>query len=108
MKSTIDFPKARELFFAGDSFSLTGKGAFTGTFHLFKEPMPNGQQRTGRELKGQFHTDVLGVNKYRFNDVRGDVRWTPEALAVTDASAQHVRWRGAIQLSHGAAQHQRA
>jgi hypothetical protein len=24
-------------------FSLTGKGAFTGTFHLFKEIMPNGQ-----------------------------------------------------------------
>ena len=62
MKSTIDFPRQRELFFAGDTFSLTGKGDFTGTFHLFKELMPNGQQRTGRELKGQFHTDVLGVN----------------------------------------------
>lgn len=86
MKSTIDFVKARELFFAGDSFSLTGTAAFTGTFHLFKELMPNGQSRTGRELKGQFRTDVLGVNQYRFNDVRGDVRWTPEALAVTDAS----------------------
>ena len=85
MKSTIDFPKARELFFAGDTFALTGKGAFTGTFHLFKEPMPNGPPRTGRELKGQFRTDVLGVNQYRFNDLRGDVRWTPEALAVTDA-----------------------
>jgi len=87
MKSSIDFPKARELFFAGDTFSLTGTGAFTGTFHLFKELMPNGQQRTGRELKGQFQTDVLGVNSYRFTDMRGDVRWTPEALTVTNANA---------------------
>jgi translocation and assembly module TamB len=87
MKSSIDFPRQRELFFAGDTFSLTGKGQFTGTFHLFKENMPDGRQRTGRELKGQFSTDVLGVNRYRFNDVRGDLRWTPEALAVTDGSS---------------------
>jgi hypothetical protein len=87
MKSTIDFPKARELFFAGETFSLTGKSAFTGTFHLFKELMPNGQQRTGRELKGQFHSEVLGINQYRFENMRGDVRWTPEELKVADASA---------------------
>jgi translocation and assembly module TamB len=87
MKSTIDFPKARELFFAGETFSLTGTGAFTGTFHLFKELMPNGQPRTGRELKGQFHTNVLGMNQYRFNDLRGEVKWTPEALAVTNATS---------------------
>jgi hypothetical protein len=87
MKSTIDFPKARELFFAGDNFSLTGQSAFTGTFHMFKELLPNGQQRTGRELKGQFHSEVLGVNAFRFGDVRGDVRWTPEVLAVTNATA---------------------
>ena len=86
MKSDIDFPRAKELFFAGDAFSLTGKGKFAGTFHLFKELMPDGQQRTGRELKGQFHTEMLGVNQYRFNNVRGDVRWTPEFLAVTDAT----------------------
>ena len=87
MKSDIDFPKAKQLFFADDDFSLAGKGKFAGTFHLFKEILPNGQQRTGRELKGQFQTDVLGVNRYRFTDVRGDVRWTPEVLAVTDSRA---------------------
>jgi hypothetical protein len=61
MKSTIDFPKARELFFAGDTFSLIGTGAFAGHFHLFKEILPNGQQRTGRELKGEFHANTLGL-----------------------------------------------
>ncbi|HKH74234.1 MAG TPA: translocation/assembly module TamB domain-containing protein [Vicinamibacterales bacterium] len=87
MKSTIDFPKARELFFAGDTFLLTGTGAFSGHFHLFKEILPNGQQRTGRELKGDFHANTLGMNQYRFTNMHGDVRWTPEALAVTDATA---------------------
>jgi hypothetical protein len=98
MKSDIDFPRAKELFFAGDTFSLTGKGKFEGTFHLFKELMPNGQQRTGRELKGQFHTDALGVNRYRFTDVRGDVRWTPEVLAVTDSRAN--AYGGTAQFSY--------
>jgi translocation and assembly module TamB len=98
MKSDIDFPKAKELFFAGDTFSLTGKGKFAGTFHLFKELLPNGQQRTGRELKGQFQTEVLGVNRYRFTDVRGDVRWTPEVLAVTDSRAN--AYGGTAQFSY--------
>ena len=87
MKSTIDFPKARELFFAGETFSLSGTGQFNGSFHLFKELLPNGQPRTGRELKGEFHTAMLGVNQYRFTDLRGDVRWTPEVLAVTNSRA---------------------
>jgi hypothetical protein len=98
MKSDIDFPKAKDLFFAGDDFSLSGKGKFAGTFHLFKEILPNGQQRTGRELKGQFQTDVLGVNRYRFTDVRGDVRWTPEVLAVTDSRAN--AYGGAAHFSY--------
>ena len=98
MQSDIDFPKAKELFFAGETFSLSGKGKFTGSFHLFKELMPNGQQRTGRELKGQFQTDVLGVNRYRFSDVRGDVRWTPEVLAVTDSRAN--AYGGAARFSY--------
>ena len=98
MKSDIDFPKAKELFFAGETFSLSGKGKFAGSFHLFKELMPNGQQRTGRELKGQFQTDVLGVNRYRFSNVHGDVRWTPEVLAVTDSRAN--AYGGAARFSY--------
>ena len=53
-KSTIDFPRMREIFFAHDNFTLLGDGDFTGTFHLFKEQLPNGRTRTGRELKGTF------------------------------------------------------
>ncbi|HKE86911.1 MAG TPA: translocation/assembly module TamB domain-containing protein [Vicinamibacterales bacterium] len=88
VKSTIDFPKMREIFFAGDSFSLDGTSQFDGTFHLFKETQVAGQPpRTGRELKGEFQSPLAGINKYRFSNLRGSVRWTPELLEVTDATA---------------------
>ncbi|HEY6614417.1 MAG TPA: hypothetical protein VIZ32_07860, partial [Vicinamibacterales bacterium] len=88
MKSTIDLPRMRELFFAGDTFRLSGKSQFTGTFHLFKEPMPNGTTRTGRELKGTFVSTTAGVNDFRFSDLTGGVRWTPEVLRVTEATTK--------------------
>ena len=92
VESTIDFERMRQIFFARESFRLTGTGEFAGYFHLFKEPRPDGQPpRTGRELKGTFQSPHAGVNAggngYRFDDLRGFVRWTPERLAVTDASA---------------------
>jgi hypothetical protein len=88
VKSTIDFPKMREIFFAGDTFSLSGVSQFDGTFHLFKETLVPGQPtRTGRELKGEFFGAQTGINKYRFNNLRGNVRWTPEFLEVANASA---------------------
>jgi len=88
VKSTIDMPRMRELFFAGETFKLTGKSQFTGTFHLFKEPMPNGTTRTGRELKGTFVSTTFGVNDFRFTDLTGGVRWTPEVLRVTEAATK--------------------
>ena len=86
VRSRVDFPRMREIFFANDTFSLTGEGDFRGTFHLFRETV-NGRDRTGRELKGTFTSDTLGVNAYRFADFRGSVLWVPEKLHVTDASA---------------------
>ena len=88
VKSTIDLPKMRELFFAGDTFTLAGKSQFTGTFHLFKEPLPDGKTRTGRELKGTFLSTTAGVNDFRFQDLRGTVRWTPEVLRISEATTK--------------------
>ncbi len=86
IKSRIDFPRMREIFFARDTFSLYGKGGFAGTFHLFREVV-NGRSRTGRELKGTFSSDLAGVNAYRFGNLRGSVLWVPEKMEVTNASA---------------------
>jgi hypothetical protein len=86
VRSRVDFPRMREIFFANDNFSLSGEGDFRGTFHMFREVV-NGRARTGRELTGTFASDLLGVNDYRFTDFRGSVLWVPEKLQVTDASA---------------------
>ncbi len=86
VKSTIDFARMREIFFAREQFSLSGTGQFTGYFHLFKEPLPDGTNRTSRELTGTFTSPVAGVNAYRFEDLLGSIRWTPERLKVTDAT----------------------
>ena len=86
IQSKVDLPRMREIFFAGDKFTLTGESDFTGTFHLYRETV-NGRSRTGREVKGTFHSAVAGVNDYRFSDLRGSVVWLPESLEVTEATA---------------------
>jgi hypothetical protein len=86
MQSTIDFPAQKAIWFAKDTFTVTGVGEFNGTFHMFKEQLPT-RTRTGRELKGTFTSPVTGVNAYRFGDLKGSVLWTPDKLLVDDATA---------------------
>ena len=78
IKSTVQFPRMREIFFARDKFALFGEGHFTGQFHLFKG---------GRELKGDFRSAVAGVNDYRFPNLEGSLIWVRERMEVTRASA---------------------
>ena len=88
VQSGIDLPRMREIFFADDEFTLSGTGQFDGVFHLFKDFRPDGTQRTGRELKGTFTSDVAGVNSLRFEDLDGIVRWVPESLTFTEATTR--------------------
>jgi hypothetical protein len=88
VKSTIDLPKMKELFFSGYTFALSGKTQFNGTFHLFKEPMPSGTIRTGRELKGTFVSTTAAISNYRFDNLQGQVRWTPEVLRINEATTK--------------------
>jgi hypothetical protein len=78
VKSRIDFPRMREIFWADEDFTLSGEGDFNGTFHLFKG---------GRELTGTFHSRETGINAYRFGDLKGSLIWVPDRFEVTDASA---------------------
>ncbi len=78
IKSRIEFPRMREIFFARDKFSLFGEGHFTGTFHMFKG---------GRELKGDFTSPLAGVNDYRFPNLEGSVVWVRDRMEVTRARA---------------------
>jgi hypothetical protein len=78
IKSKIQFPKQREIFFARDNFTLFGDGDFTGTFRMFKG---------GRELKGDFRSALAGVNDYRFPNLEGSVEWVRDRMEVTRATA---------------------
>ncbi len=74
--SRIDFPRMREIFFARDTFSLSGEGLFDGTFELYK-----GQ----RLLKGDFRSALAGLNAYRFPNLKGWLEWHPHSFIVSDA-----------------------
>jgi hypothetical protein len=78
IKSRIQFPRQREIFFARDNFTLFGEGLFSGTFHMFKG---------GRELKGDFTSAMAGVNDYRFPNLEGSVIWVRDRMEVTRATA---------------------
>jgi hypothetical protein len=78
VKSRMQFPKMREIFFARDQFTLSGEGQFEGTFHMFKG---------GRELKGDFSSVEAGVNDYRFPNLAGSVVWVREKMEVTHATS---------------------
>jgi hypothetical protein len=83
VKSRIDFPTQKNIFFHRDKFVVSGQGDFEGTYELFR--------RGGFELKGSFTSDVAGVNEWRFPDLRGKVRWQPQGrLEVTDATSRFM------------------
>jgi translocation and assembly module TamB len=78
VKSRIQFPRMREIFFATSGFDLHGEGDFVGSFHLFKG---------GRELAGNFYSREAGLDFYRFPDLEGSLIWVPEKFEVTRASS---------------------
>jgi len=79
LRSRIDFPTQKNIFFHGQKFDVSGTGDFTGTFHLFKG---------GRELKGTFVSAIAGVNAWRFPNLRGSVLWLPDRLEITNATSE--------------------
>ena len=81
VKSTVDFRRMRELFFAKDSYTLSGEGRFNGVFHLFKG---------GRALTGDFESDVAGLQiggqDYQFPRLKGKLGWYPNRFEVLDTT----------------------
>lgn len=87
VRSRVDFPRMREIFFARQTFSLSGEGRFEGTFHLFKG---------GRDLQGTFTSDEAGLNAWRFPRLRGALRWLPDRFEVTETTSDFYGGRLAL------------
>jgi hypothetical protein len=90
VKSVVDFPRMREIFFARETWVLGGEGRFTGVFHLFKG---------GRELKGDFTSPEARVNGLRFPRLAGSVIWVPDRFEVTEARADF--YGGTTEFAYG-------
>lgn len=88
VRSVVDFPRMREIFFAGERWRVGGEGTFAGTFHLFKG---------GRELKGQFASARASVNDYEFSNLAGSLLWVPDRFEVTNAAAGFYGGRAAFE-----------
>jgi hypothetical protein len=78
VRSRVNFPRMREIFFRDQPWELAGDGDFTGTFHLFKG---------GHDLAGAFTSDALGVYAYRFPSLYGSLHWTRKLFEVTSAGS---------------------
>jgi hypothetical protein len=63
VKSHIDFPTQKAIYFKNMNFTVAGTGDFTGTFRFWK----TGAGSTARELKGTFASAIAGVNAWRFS-----------------------------------------
>ena len=79
VRSTIQMPTMREIFWARDHFSLSGVMQFEGTFRLF---------RGGHEVAGRFSSADAGINRYRFPDLDGLLTWTPWRFEVLRAQSR--------------------
>jgi hypothetical protein len=82
VRSRVDFPIQKDIFFRNTNFTVAGVGDFLGTFRFFKTP-----DGTGRELRGTFTSPEAGVNDWRFPGVRGSLAWTNHVFRVTDVTA---------------------
>ena len=94
VKSRVNFPRMRELFFRDESWRLAGNGDFTGTFRLFKTG-----EETNRDLNGTFASELAGLNDYRFPGLYGSLRWTQHGFDVWNAGSQF--YGGAAKFVYG-------
>src|SRR5262249_21087424 len=78
VKSRLQFSRMRELFFANESWRISGEGDFAGTFHLFKG---------GYDLVGRFGSPLAGLNTYRFPALYGSLHWTRGLFEVNQAGS---------------------
>jgi hypothetical protein len=81
VKSRVQFPRMREIFFAKEAWVLGGAGDFAGTFHLFKG---------GHDLSGHFASPVAGLYDYRFPELYGSLHWDRKIFEVTNAGSRFL------------------
>ena len=94
INSEVDFNRMREIFFAKETWRLSGIGNFTGIFKFYKG---------GRELQGEFRSEEAGLGigqgEWRFPRLHGTLVWTPDRFVVTHAESDLLG--GSMRLTYG-------
>ena len=76
--SDIDLPTMKEIFFAGDPFTVGGTAQFTGAWHIYAG---------GRNLSGEFQSADWVLSGLAFPNTSGSVVWTANRFEVVDYAA---------------------
>ena len=92
IESDIDLPTMKEIFFAGDPFTVSGRAGFTGAWHIFDG---------GRELTGAFESDDWALNGLALPDTTGSLVWTRHRFDVFDYTSGF--YDGDVQLTYSMA-----
>ncbi len=70
VKSRVNFPRMREIFFTNEKWRLKGDGDFTGVFRLYPG---------GHNLKGTFASQAASVDELPFPGLYGSLQWNEQA-----------------------------
>ena len=95
INSEVDFVRMREIFFERESWRVKGDGGFEGVFHLFKTP----EGKNAYTLAGQFTSDDVRVNDWRFADMHGALVWDPTRFEVTHCDSRFLG--GNLRFAYG-------
>jgi hypothetical protein len=94
LESDIDLPRMREIFFADDNFTTSGKGRFTGSFHKFED---------GYDLRGAITSPVFGIDtaagRFRFPKLDGQLVWQRDRFDMWDVTSTFLGGRMWADLS---------
>ena len=94
LESDIDLTRMREIFFADDSFTVSGEGHFTGSFHRFAD---------GYDLRGAIASHVFGVDfsagQFRFPKLDAQLVWQPDRFDMWDITSTFLGGRVRAELS---------
>ena len=76
IESDIELPPMKDIFFAGDNFTVGGRAAFTGEWRIFDG---------GHELSGRFRGTDTTFNDLGLPGIEGSIVWAPDRFEVFDA-----------------------
>ena len=89
VESDIDLPTMKDVFFAGDPFTVAGTGALVGTWHIFDG---------GKELTGTLQSDSWALNGLEFPEMNASLLWTDDRFELFDYTSRF--YDGALGLTY--------